>query len=519
MRQAIRPKGQQSQVSGVFSNSAPTGGWNARDSVANMSPNDAIKLINWFPTTTDVALRGGNEEYATDITGTPKTLAVYNGLNGTNKFFAIDVNDIWDISSSGAASAQSATVTDGKFQYINFGDGTTNYLICVNGVDAPLYYNGSTWTTITGATTPALTGVTLTTLVHVNAYKDRLFFIEKSSLSFWYLTAGAAGGALTEFDLSAFAVKGGSLMWMATWTLDSGAGPDDYAVFMTSEGEVIVYTGINPSSAADWALVGVYQLGKPLGRRSFLKYGGDLIVICQDGIFPLADALKQTQTDKHTALSDKIQAAFTEAALIYGTNFGWEGVLYPLQSALLFNIPVAEDGMHYQYVMNSITKSWCEFDSWNGECFAVYNDELYFGQGNSVYKAWTGYSDNGSNIIAVAKTAFNYFGNTSQQKRFTLFRPLLQVNGNIGFLTGLDVDFTDNEITGLATYTVSARAQWDVSYWDAAYWAAGLEVVRKWTSPSNNVGYCASGGIKIESNNLEIHWVANDFVYEQGGII
>ena len=143
------------QTSTVFSISAPTGGWNARDSLANMAPNDAIRLKNWFPTTTDCELRGGNTSHATGVTGTVESLMTYNAMSGTNEMYAADSNDIWDVTSAGAATAKSATVTNGRFQHINFGDGTNNYLIMVNGVDAPIYYNGTTFLTITGATSPS----------------------------------------------------------------------------------------------------------------------------------------------------------------------------------------------------------------------------------------------------------------------------------------------------------------------------------------------------------------------------
>ena len=36
---------------------APLGGWNARDSLANMDPMDAVQMDNFFPTPNDVALR------------------------------------------------------------------------------------------------------------------------------------------------------------------------------------------------------------------------------------------------------------------------------------------------------------------------------------------------------------------------------------------------------------------------------------------------------------------------------
>ena len=38
---------------------SPIGGWNARDSLAAMAPTDAVQLVNWFPTPTDVTMRRG----------------------------------------------------------------------------------------------------------------------------------------------------------------------------------------------------------------------------------------------------------------------------------------------------------------------------------------------------------------------------------------------------------------------------------------------------------------------------
>lgn len=521
MRQALRTKSPRAPVVSVYSQPAPIGGLNTRDALAAMPETDAKKLINWYPTTTECVLRGGYSAHATTITGTVETLAVYNKMNGSNQMFAVTDTDVYNVSSAGVATAQSATITDGKCQYTNFGDGTTNWLIMVNGVNKPLYWSGSTWTSVDSGSTPAITGVTTTNLIHVTEHKGRLYFIEKNSLSFWYLPAQAAGGAAIEFDLSSYASEGGYLMWASTWSFDGGDGPDDAIVFMTSEGEIIVYRGTDPSTSANWALVGVYFLGKPLGRRSYAKFGGDLIAITDGGVFPMSSALQSATVDNRVAFTNKIESTFIDDARRYGSNFGWEATLYPLQNAMIFNVPIKVGGTKKQYVMNTITKSWCEFDSWNGECFAVYNGNLYFGGNTVVQKAWSGTSDNGSEITAIGKTAFNYFGTTSQQKRFNFFRPMLNVNATLVFNTGMDVDFTDRTISGTSTYTQGSTDVWDTAVWDAAKWygSASGSVIRQWTSPSNNVGYCASGGIKINVKGIEVSWQSNDFVYESGGIL
>ena len=501
----------------VASITAPIGGWNTRDPLAAMNPQDAVVLNNWFPTTTDVVTRAGYSEYATGITGDVETLAVYNGINGTNKMFAVTDTDAYNVSTSTPA-AQSLTITDGKFQYLNMGDGTNQWLLMFNGADSPKYYNGTAWVEVTGATSPALTGVTPTAIIQGCQYNGRLFFVVKNSLSFWYLDANAVGGAALEFDLSAFADKGGYIMWAATWTFDGGDGLDDKIVFMTSEGQAIVYTGTNPSSVVTWTRLGTYNLGKPIGRRSFIKYGGDLIAVTQGGAYPLSTTIENYDINKKSAVTDKIEPTFTYASRTYGENFGWEATLFHAQSAMVFNIPLSAT-VSEQYVMNTITKAWCKFDSWNAKTFAVLNDELYFGGSATVYKAWTGTSDNGNNITCYGKAAFNNFGSVSQQKRWTLFRPMLQVNGAVAFKTDMDIDFSDRVITGTASYSTTAASTWDVSNWDEGYWTATLEIIRSWTSPDSNVGYYASGKMKIDTNSTTVHWVASDYVFEQGGIL
>lgn len=519
MRKPLKQKAAPTQqIARVSSIAAPVGGWNARDTLAGMKPGDAIRLINWYPRATDCVIRGGEEAYASGITGTTKTLAVYNGASGTNKMFAATDSGIYDASSAGAVAASVATSTNGYWQTQNFGDGTTNWLIMVNGTDKPNYYSGTAWTAVDSASTPALTGLTTTSIIGVFSHNSRLWFIEKNSLSGWYLPAGAAGGALTKFDFASIAKKGGYLIAGGTWSVESGDGPDDRAVFVTSEGEVIVYQGTNPSSATSWALVGVYFIGKPLGRRCLYKFGGDLIVVTQRGVFPLSAALQSTVIDRTIAVTNKIELAFQQAAALYQGNTGWEAIFYPSQSALIFNIPTVQGTEADQYVMNTSAprKPWCRFDGWDATCFAVFNNDLYYGVSTAVKKAWVStMSDEGVNIIADAKEAFQQFG-SSDPKRCNLYRPILQVNGSISFLTGLDVDFRDNNLTGEATYTVTSGAQWDVGKFDEVYWAANLDIVRIWRSPQDNVGSWFAGKLRVSTNSLEVHWIASDLMFERG---
>lgn len=515
MRTALKTKnGTQSQVSHVKTYAPPVGGWNARDALASMQPQDAVVLNNWFPRPSYVEFRGGHASHATGMTGTGKTLMTYNKLNGGNQLFCTTASGIYNVSSAGAVGASVLARTNGKHHWTMFGDGTSQWLIAPNGVDKPAYYDGTTWTAVDGVSTPALTGVTTTEIVSAHVFKGRLLFLFNSSLKFGYLAAGAAGGAVSLFDLSGEASKGGYLIAFAHWTRDAGNGPDDFAVFFTSEGEAIVYQGTNPNSATTWAKVGSFSIGRPIGRRCVTQYGTDCVVITENGVFPMSALLQAGDAERAKfALSFKIQDAFTAAARSYFSNFGWNVRVFPKQDALLVNVPMAEDGVHEQYVMNTIKKTWCRFTDWDAEDFAVFNGELYFTNSTVVYKAWTGTSDNGSNIVFYGKQAFQNFG-SNEPKQVMLFMPILSVNGSVAYGADVDVDFDDDEIAGTVTYTVTSGAVWDTSNWDEAYWASGQEVVKQWSSVAEYPGRWLSGKIKITSNALTCQWMASTMIYE-----
>ena len=97
---------------------APIGGWNARDSIAEMSPLDAVTLTNMFPTPSDVQLRYGYSQYSTGITGQVYSLMNYSAPT-TEKLFAVANGVIYDSTNSGAATSVFTGLANSKFQHIN----------------------------------------------------------------------------------------------------------------------------------------------------------------------------------------------------------------------------------------------------------------------------------------------------------------------------------------------------------------------------------------------------------------
>jgi len=505
----------QGNAARVASLPAPVGGWNARDSIANMEPIDAYQLTNLFPSVSNVVLRGGFENWATGITGQVQTLVNYS--TGTaDKLFAWAVGSIFDVTAQGAVGAAVVTgLTNAKWEHINVTTAAGSYLYCVNGVDAPLLYDNSTWASITGISTIAITGVTTTTLSNISLFKNRVWFIQKDTLKAWYLPTSAVGGAAQVLDMSQIAKYGGTLVDLDTWTLDAGYGADDNLVFVTSNGEIIVWRGTDPASDATWALAGVWKLGSPVGSRCMMKYSGDLLIITLDGLLPLASALQSSRLDPRVALSNKIQGAITTATVNYGSNFGWEILYSSKNNALWINVPVAE-GQQQQFVMNNITKSWCNFTGWNANCWETFNDDPYFGGNGVVCKAWDdGYIDGTSNISANAFQAFNYFESRGVKKYFTRARPSIFTNGTPAILIGMNVDFDTQDTAASISIASSSYGRWDVGTWDSAIWGASLEITNNWQGITG-IGYCGSIQFKSASSGLQIEWASTDVVYQTG---
>ncbi len=520
MASPVRRRLIQRTSNNVASLPAPVGGWNARDSLANMAPTDAVTLDNLFPGVSSVGIRGGYTPHVTGISGQVETLMTYNG-GANDKMFAIAGGSIFDVTTSGVVGAAVVTgLSDSRWESVNITTSGGSYLYAANGVDAPRLYDGTTWTAITGASTPAITGVTTTTLTSPTLFKNRMWFIQKDTLKAWYLPTASVGGAANVLDLSSVARNGGTLRAMATWTIDAGYGVDDNLVFVTDQGEIIVYRGTDPSSASTWALIGVWQVGAPVSRRCVAKYGGDLLLLTLDGLIPLASALQSSRLDPQVALSDKIQGAFATATRTYKDNFGW-GLLYnPLNNALIVNVPVST-GAQQQFVMNNITKAWCRFTGWYANCWTLLNDTPYFGTGGSVAQGWTtasgsgGFNDNGAAIPTRALQAFNYFETRGVIKYFTRGRPTIYSNGQPAISIGVNVDFQTADIVGPLSFSSTAYGLWDVGLWDQAIWGSDTVVSNNFTG-LQGIGYCAAVNFNSSSKNLTLEWASTDIVYQLG---
>ncbi len=420
---------------------APTGGWNAIDPKANMEAKYAPVLDNWVPRPGYVELRGGFSPWAQSISTEPvESLMAYRPPGSAEKLFAATGGAIWDVSAVGGSMNVRSGFVNNRFQHLNFTPaGGSHYLLMVNGADPYTAYDGTTWTT------PSISGVSSSTFIGINNFKRRIWFIQNNSTSAWFLGTDAISGTATQLDLGSLMSMGGYLMAMGNWTIDGGNGPDDYAAFITSKGQVILYKGTDPTNANAWALIGVFTIPPPLGRRCFVQLGSDLGIITLEGVIPISSILPfDPAAARNVAITRLIQNAMLQAANAGQNEFGWQMVNFPLQGLRILNVPIVENSSQVQFVINTMNGSWCRFVGWNANCFETYNNNLYFGDNvGNVNWAYSGPADLVSPIIADMQCAFNWFGKPGRTKRITMVQPLLVADGQIDPTISIDVDFSD----------------------------------------------------------------------------
>lgn len=486
----------------------PVGGWNARDSLANMEEDDAVELVNWFPEETRVRVRRGHSSHAIGLNAPVQSLLVWNGPTASKIFGAAGAG-IYNVTSSGMVGSPDVTgASNAQWQQAMFSGSAGNYLFAVNGADNIRRYDGTNW----AVPTFSGTGLTNSNLIHVNVFKNRLFFVEKNTLNFWYGGVDSLAGTLTKFDLGSNASKGGHLMAMGTWTRDGGDGVDDLAVFLTSEGQAIIYQGTNPGDSSVWSLIGVFNIGAPLGRRCFTKVGAELIVLTEDGFAPISRFLASGRASNQAAVSDKIRGAVQAAVRDGRSRFGWEAEFYPSGDMILFNVPGLSENV--QFVSHATSGAWCKFTGWDAECFGGMDNTLYFGGSDGVvYKADTGLNDNGQNINATAKTAFTYFGNRGLVKRVAMIRPVLTVDGVVSASIRANTDYEDLTTNSDITFADAAGAEWDEAEWDEAGWGEGGLINKDWHTVGA-IGTCASLRFQTASKNGTVFWASTDWRYE-----
>lgn len=378
-------------------------------------------------------------------------------------------------------ATQVTGLTNGLFwQYVNVATQGLTYLFACNGTDNMRRYDSTNgWVdTNLNAVGQQITGLPggVNSVANVALTHTRLWFVVNNANIVYFLGANSIAGAVSNLDLGPLLDKGGKIIAVGGWSRDAGIGMQEYTVFISSQGQAIVYQGIDPTNAALWQLVGVYNIGRPVGNNCMLRLADDLLILTTDGIVPASKAFITDRTNNRINVTTNIQNAVVSAiSSLKATTNGWQMIFYPEGQQLILNTP-AGNGFGQQFVMNTIHKAWALFTGWSARSLALFNDAGVYSSvtsdilmyadefGNIAYTSadpafynlfnsdFNGSMVGGSYpVIAEWQPAFNYISSDKfRAKEVCMLRPNMVYTDSTAFTMqlSLNYDFVTTPATG-----------------------------------------------------------------------
>ena len=499
---------------------APIGGLNKRDALGAMAPNFAIEMDNYIPMDNKIALRSGyslHYKLGEERTGV-QTLASYSKpLN--NRLIAVYGGKAYNVSSSANVYPYEVAFAESRCQTVEY----KNRLFFMNGIDTPkVFYvddEGKEHFEDWGFTSENIQPARIIAGAVSHEY---LWFVEKNTLKAWHTKeAGTIAGEVASFDLAQVAKKGGQLIAIANWTVDGGQGLDDYTVFITSEGEILVYSGYNPNDANNWSLKGSYQMSKPIGYQCTMHYQGDIVIISEDGYIPMSKALSAANSGQSAiAFSDNIRGLVLDRTANNKDKEGWQGIIYNKKGYAIFNVPVSQQ--FEQHVINVNTGAWCRFTNIRSLCWCMFQDRLYFGSDDSVYLFDNAYSDNGVQIEGKVEQAYTNLG-TDQLKKVQLLNPRTRASTQFSLVIYTNVDFDDRNVNYYSNIGTIGQTKWNSAKWSSSANPIGTKwstlktsKIRSQWIANNATGFKISVVFKTKTKGNAIEWFDTGVRYEVG---
>jgi hypothetical protein len=510
---------------------APSGGINAYDNLAAMPPTDAIRLNNLIAQPYGCTVRKGYQAHSTGMPGPVETLADWVSLAGAQKFFAFSANKFYDITSIGpvGAAIYSGLTTD-FWQSVSMVSAAGTHTVMFSGADNPILYSLTGPARLSlgdGVVANTWKNVDPSTLIQGTVHQKRLWAVQVNTTLGWYLPTNQVYGVAASFNFGANFKRGGYLSTLATWTVDAGEGSDDYLVAVSSNGEAVVYGGIDVTDATSWHLIGVYFIGTPpRGRRYFCNLAGDLYYLTLTGVVSMATLVTSTQVNvsANNTYSQKIQFMLSELLTDLQDLEGWEIDFFPAPNLLFINVPSVFAGGNGQIVANNITRAWSTFSGMDARTWHRIESAPYFGDADgTVWKALYGDKDGtnilgagGTNILSGVQQAYSNFGMPTAQKQVGMYRMTFMGARPVGYASIVTYDYAQTSSPDATGSGISgAFAHWDEALWDVGMWSGGVAIQRDWRS-AQGMGTTAALSANL-STEAEATWVSTDYTIRTGG--
>lgn len=507
------PRAPRRQVSNIQNFPAPVGGWVSNATGVGSGVSTAVILENMVPKQNRAFVRNGSKNVA-KLSASVESLADFD--NGVDQI----------VIAAAGASVYKVPVTPEHTVVtpVEIKDGFTSArwqtvmmsnaadvasLVMVNGEDGIWGYDGT-------AMTEAAASAAHKFVDNVISFKSRLWFTKKGEADIYYgEVLSTSPATLTRFPVGPLLRNGGEIIAINSLSMDGGSGPDDYLVCVSSRGEIVVFSGIDP--ATDFQLVGIFKAARPLSPRCLAKSGSDLIYYGSNGPQMLTRLF--SSPDGLDTLSLPIRTEFEDAMFNRQFLFGWDLVNYSKRGWVLFNVPQQLQNTFDQFVVNLESQAWFRIKGWNGMSWVVHNTNLYFGtQRGDIVVADVGTNDNGVDVAFDFMQSWQEFDSPSR-KKFNMAQVTIESNAVPEILVDMNVDFTQNPPKGQPGFGPPAvESPWNTSPWNTSPWSGASKFYVEAFGVAN-IGYVGAlryrGRVKGSTHVLYGFRIA----YEEGAFI
>ena len=545
---------------------APQGGVDARTPLASMSGANSIYSYNLTVQEGAVELRPGYREWALDVEQTANAASgtlIPHTTAGSNYLWAVTNEGIWNVSDYDTTpihelqpDATGVAVDDWTDTSANASYGVFTAFTADNGDEYVFYAdsrNGLWQRNVSVPTSPELwvrpnlnnpgsgPAVNVENINFVLVHKQRIWVVERDQNHAHYLGIGAISGQTTAFFFGSKFKYGGGIAGLFNWTVDGGAGVDDYLVAVGEGGDLIPYKGIDPSQG-DWQNVGSYYIGKPpVGGTFASEYAGELYFLSEFGVIAMSDILKGVDLGDSNrnpnSLSFLITKLLRKDVAQRSDSYGWQMLFAPSRGDLIINTPKQGVAQPLQYVLNLSMGAWSFWRDVPMTAVIDWNTSVYIlavPQGEVTPNVYVmdinrdnvkitppTQGQNGEDINFSILSSFSRLGADTVYKRVQYIRTDFLSPNQPTLNTRILYDYNINEpstpisppdegtlLTGL----------WDISSWDNALWATGQYATPKQVIiGGNDMGRSvaiAIRGTAADKTTLigwDISWIAGSY--------
>jgi|SRR5882672_312059 len=530
---------------------APVMGLDVSAPFTEQDPRTGTVLENFIVRRLGSELRGGYKRHNSNLGGIGSesgvaTMMAYQpprgpGSAAASKLFAACQNgNIYDVTSIsneattlGVSKAVPGQTEPGFFSFINFATANTNYLCAVSAGGGYFTYDAAGgWIDRTAAVT-GVTGGAIT-FDFIMAWKNKLWFIQENSTVAYFLPTGSIVGAASLFDFGPLLVHGGELRSMASWTLDAGDGVDDKLIIAGAQGDILIYGGTDPTTAATFGLIGRWFVGPPpKGRRFMTNYGGDMAILSETGLTFISQVTQALGlVDPEGPSQDTEARRFNEVISQYVRDNrdlnGFAMCFVPSLEALILSTPDPHNitTFGFQFVYSTIPQGFSTFINVPMMAMDVFDGDLFIGTPfGIVARAFANDSDGelsdgtiGNTVVGSLQTAFVAPpDDRASLKRPLLIMPMVQSSDTPSMSAKVNTEWSGASIAGSPSFNPNTTSTWDNGKWDTAIWAGVAATFFLWIGATGLGAYFALRLQLIGKRGTT--FTSWKLIYEPGGIM